>query len=56
LMLAKQPEVGVRGVLGIEYRFPEAPLQAFLEAGPGLNLVPNTRTVGTGGLGLRYFF
>ncbi len=48
--------VGIRFVVGIDYRFEGMPLQAFLEAGPGINVIPNTSASGSGGVGLRYYF
>jgi hypothetical protein len=55
-VLAKTPAAGIRAVAGIDYRFQEIPLQAFLEIGPGINIVPNTVGVLGAGLGLRYYF
>lgn len=56
LMLADQPEAGIRGVLGIDYIFEDSPIQALFELSPGINIVPNTRPSITAGIGLRYFF
>lgn len=53
---ARQVEAGIRIVVGVDYFFEGTPIQAFLEIGPGINLVPDTRAVGTAGLGARYFF
>jgi hypothetical protein len=54
--LARNPAIGVRAAVGVDYRFAEAPLQIFLEVGPGVNVLPDTE-VGVGaGLGLRYYF
>jgi hypothetical protein len=55
-VLAKSSAAGIRAVVGIDYRFQEIPLQAFLEVGPGINIVPNTVGVLGAGLGLRYYF
>ena len=56
VMLADQTEAGIRAVLGIDYIFQDSPIQALFEVCPGVNIVPNTRTSVTGGIGLRYFF
>jgi len=48
--------VGIRFVGGVDYRFEGVPLQVFLEAGPGINVLPNTAATGSGGLGIRYYF
>ena len=50
------PALGARGVVGIEYLFPSAPLDVFLELGPGASLLPSTRFGMSGGLGMRFFF
>ncbi|MDB5104795.1 MAG: hypothetical protein JWP91_2484 [Fibrobacteres bacterium] len=48
--------LGVRGVVGIEYLFPSAPLDVFLEIGPGASILPATGVGLSGGLGMRYYF
>lgn len=48
--------IGVHGILGLEYQFANAPLDVFLEIGPGINLTPSTHTNVSGGLGMRFFF
>ncbi len=55
-VLASDPAAGVRFVVGLDYRFEDMPLQVFLEAGPGINVLPNTSASGSGGLGIRYYF
>jgi hypothetical protein len=50
------PALGARGVVGIEYLFPSAPLDVFLELGPGASILPETEFGITGGLGMRFFF
>ncbi len=50
------PALGARGVVGIEYLFSKAPLDVFLELGPGASLLPSTRFGMSGGLGMRFFF
>ncbi len=48
--------IGVRGVVGLEYQFANAPFDVFLEIGPGINVIPNTWVNISGGLGARFFF
>jgi hypothetical protein len=48
--------LSVRGVVGIEYLFAAAPLDVFLELGPGAAIIPNSRVDFTAGLGMRFFF
>jgi hypothetical protein len=50
------PGLLARGVVGIEYLFPSAPLDAFLELGPGIRVFPATNFDISAGLGMRYFF
>ena len=50
------PLLSVRGVVGIEYLFANAPLDAFLELGPGAAIIPDSRFDFTGGVGMRFFF
>jgi hypothetical protein len=54
--LAKNTAFGIRGVIGVDYRFANEPLQLFLEVGPGINLIPDTKANVGAGLGLRYYF
>ena len=54
--LAEASEVSLGVTLGMDYLFENAPLQVYLEVCPGINIVPNTNTNATAGLGLRYFF
>jgi hypothetical protein len=53
---SKNPSIGVRMAVGVDYRFEAAPFQVFLEIGPGIELLPATEPVFGAGLGLRYFF
>jgi hypothetical protein len=48
--------LGVRAVVGVDYWFQEAPVQLFLELGPGINVLPNTAPAASAGLGARYYF
>jgi len=49
-------KVGVRIPVGVDYIFTGAPLDIFLELVPLLDLVPNTKFLFNGGIGVRYFF
>ena len=48
--------IGARGVVGLEYLFPSAPLDVFVEIGPGASILPSTNVDLSGGLGMRFFF
>ncbi|HUZ17396.1 MAG TPA: hypothetical protein VMV68_03345 [Spirochaetia bacterium] len=50
------PTIGLRIPFGIEYLFPKAPLDVFLEIGIGISLFPATAVQGSGGVGIRYEF
>lgn len=54
--VASHAFIGVRGVVGLEYLFPNAPLDVFLELGPGAAILPSTEFTMSGGLGMRFFF
>lgn len=47
---------GARGIIGMEYIFPEAPVDIFIELAPTLNLIPETGLDMQGGVGARIFF
>lgn len=49
-------KLGVRAPLGISYIFEDAPLDAFLEIVPVLNLTPETTFGFNGAIGMRYYF
>ena len=49
-------KVGVRFPGGINYLFPEAPLDVFLEIVPLLDLAPSTKFRLNAAIGIRYFF
>jgi len=53
---SEHASVGIRGVLGLEYQFANAPFDLFLEVGPGINVIPNTDPNVSAGFGARYFF
>lgn len=48
--------LGFRIVGGIDYLFEDAPLDAFLELAPGLDLIESTDLFFSGGIGIRYWF
>jgi len=48
--------VGLRGVVGIAYLFSGAPVDAFLEIAPIMDLVPGTSFHVQGGIGARFYF
>lgn len=48
--------LGVRVPFGIEYIFEEIPVGLFLEAAPGMDIVPETRFFSNGAVGARYYF
>lgn len=52
----KHFNLGARGTVGLEYIFPEAPVDIFLELAPTLNLIPETGFDLQGGIGIRIFF
>lgn len=54
--VARNAAIGARGVVGLEYLFPSAPLDVFVEIGPGASILPSTGFGLSGGLGMRYFF
>ena len=56
VVVSDRSAVGIRGVVGLEYQFAGAPFDVFLELGPRLNVVPDTRGDLTAGLGGRFFF
>ncbi len=54
--VSNSPSFGGRGVVGLEYIFPSAPLDAFLEIAPGISVLPETKPIVNASLGMRYFF
>jgi len=54
--LQPTPTIGLRVPVGLEYLFPDAPIDLFLEVGFGVSLFPATQFQGTGGVGIRYTF
>jgi hypothetical protein len=53
---SQKDRVGVRGVIGVAYFFSDAPLDAFIEVAPILDLSPEVDVQFNGGIGIRYFF
>ena len=54
--LGSRNEIGVQGVVGVEYQFPTTPLDFFLELAPGINVLPATTPAISVGFGARFFF
>jgi hypothetical protein len=48
--------IGIRGVWGLNYYLPDAPIDLFVELAPILDFSPTTDFSINGGLGARYFF
>ncbi len=48
--------VGIRGVLGIAYIFPNEPFDIFLEVAPLFDFVPDTDFTFNAAIGFRFFF
>ncbi len=53
--LAKKANVGVRVPVGVSW-MPRAPVDVFLELGPSVQVLPETKVRLGGGLGVRYWF
>lgn len=47
---------GVRVPVGVAFQWTNHPIEAFLEAAPGIRIAPNTQFQMTGGVGARYYF
>jgi hypothetical protein len=54
--IATHAAIGIRGVVGIEYLFANAPLDAFFEICPSISVLPGTSFTVDAGLGMRFFF
>ncbi len=54
--LERSFRMGIRLPLGLSYRFPQAPLDFFLEVVPIMDLFPATELRMNGGFGIRYYF
>ena len=55
ILLSSDSEVGIRGVVGLDYMFENAPVDIFLEIVPIFDLVPATELSFNAGIGVRYF-
>ncbi len=55
IRLGSNPNMGARLIVGLEYFIPQTPLELFLELGPQIDLIPNTKADFTLGLGMRFF-
>jgi hypothetical protein len=55
-IFADDAEAGLRVPLGLTYLFESIPLDLFLEAVPILDIAPEAKLAGNGGVGLRYYF
>ena len=55
ILLADPMAIGVRVPFGVAYHFPGAPLDAFLEVAPILDLLPATGFNFNSAIGLRYY-
>lgn len=56
VLFADDAKAGARIPLGLNYIFPEAPFDLFVEAVPIIDLTPDIEFAGNGGVGLRYYF
>jgi hypothetical protein len=54
--ISNNTHAGIRGVIGLEYQFANAPFDIFLEVGPGITIIPDTHGAVFAGLGGRFFF
>jgi hypothetical protein len=55
LTVGDETKVGMRIPLGLSYVFKKYPLDFFIEIAPGLNLVPSSDLMLSGGVGIRYY-
>lgn len=56
VIFADDAEAGIRIPLGLTYVFESVPFDLFLEAVPILDLAPEAKLAGNGGVGMRYYF
>lgn len=56
VILANDPQIGVRIPVGLDYLFANAPVDIFVELVPILDLAPSTNFGVGGGIGIRYWF
>lgn len=55
IKFSDKTRMGVRGVIGLDYLFKNAPFDIFLEVAPILDIVPKTELFFNGALGFRFF-
>lgn len=55
-ILDDQIKVGARIPMGLTYVFEHIPFDAFVEAVPVLDFVPDTKFAGNGAVGIRFYF
>ena len=56
VIFQKDPLVGARIPIGLDYRFSSAPIDIFVELVPILDLIPSTNFNLGGGIGIRFWF
>jgi hypothetical protein len=56
VVLANDPQFGIRIPIGLDYLFATAPIDVFIELVPILDLAPETDFGVGGGIGVRYWF
>jgi hypothetical protein len=56
VVLADDPQFGIRIPIGLDYLFAAAPIDVFVELVPILDLSPSTDFGFGGGIGIRYWF
>ena len=56
LRMGDEDRIGIRGAIGVDYFFNNAPCDAFFEVVPILDLIPGTYFSFNAGIGFRYFF
>ena len=54
--IANHAAIGIHGVVGLDYLFPGAPIDAFIELAPGTSILPGTEFNMGAGVGARFFF
>jgi hypothetical protein len=56
IIFFREPLVGVRVPVGLNYQFENAPIDIFAELVPVLDVLPSTKFNFAGGLGVRFWF
>ncbi len=54
--IRRDASLGAHAIVGLEYQFADLPFDAFLEFGPGIDVMPSTEADFSAGLGARFFF